>query len=158
MKKENRIPWLAALLIILASFRFETHTTATCWKYDGAASGLFVVVIIGIILLFNLTTHWVYYLLLTGKLQEKPRFRFDVLILVAIISQGIGYTARGNTTISPDGSSVPSWLFQWGQSPYNLPFVISVIALALLLRVHTIVKALAESRIAANKPTGNDSH
>jgi len=154
MKAKYRIPWLAILLIVLASFRFDKYTETLSLTYDGPAVGLFVVVIIGIFLLFKLTSLWADYLVYTGKIVERSRFRFDVLIAVGIIAPMIGYTARGTSITGPEGTSVPSWLFQWGQSEAKFAFILGIIALVLVIRVYTIVTSLVSRTSVSNRVGG----
>jgi hypothetical protein len=140
--KENVILAVGIVLVVLASFHFEANGLTWCSTYDGAHTGSGVLAVIGIVLLFKLTSLWAGILAARGRIPKKPNFPFDWLILAAILTNVIGYRASGEWITGIEDKRVPAWLFDYGQCELKGEFILSVIAIALLLRVYAITKAL----------------
>jgi hypothetical protein len=138
-----RIPAICVLLVALGSFRFERHTATSSISYDGPVVGTITASLIGLVLLFRLTSRWADYVVASGSVLARPRFRFDSLIVAAIILPAFGYTARGPAVIDMFGKPASLWLFEWGQNKFTPWFMLSLLLVALLLRVYAIVSALA---------------
>ncbi len=145
--REVRVPWFAVLLVVLASFRFERHNATSSLTYDGPVIGFGVVVIIGIVILFKLSSRWVDYLVLTGRISERPHFHYDALIVACIATMFTFYYC-GDLITGMTGQAVPSWVLESGQNEARLALILGIVGLALLLRVHTIMKAIVEERRA----------
>jgi hypothetical protein len=138
----NGVLVLSILFIVLASFHYETNEPTRSFLYDGAHSGIGILAIIGIVLLFKLTSLWADILANRERIARRPSFPFDWLILAAMLTNMIGYRASGEWFTGVEGKQVPSWLFDYGNCELKGEFVLSVIAIALLLRVYAIAKAL----------------
>ena len=141
-RKENVVLVWGVPLIVLASFSVKTNSPTSSMTLDGACAGIVVLAIVGIVLLFKVTSLWADILARKGWITRKPNFPFDYLILPAILTHALGYTAQGEWTTGMRGQYVPSWVFEFGQRELSVAFILCVIAMALLLRVYAITKAL----------------
>ena len=143
--KQNSLLGFGVLLIILTSFCFETNGKTSGGSYDGPGTGTALACIIGTVLLFKLVRIWADILVAQGRINERPRFYFDWLILAVIFIPSVGYVARGPDIVDWAGETKPSWLFKWGMSNSLEDYGLAVIALVFVLRVYAVAKALLEA-------------
>ena len=152
MKKHHII---AVILIALFSFHYESHGKYSSVNYDGTGSGIIIVSIIMIVLLFKLTSFWASILLKNNVISKLPVFKYDFLIILGAVLPAIGYTARGKTIVDTSGKSLPSWLFEWGKSDLKIYFILAIIGLTLLLRVYAILSAIIKEKELQQKNPGD---
>lgn len=148
--KQKWLLALGVLLIVLTAFSFETNSTTTSTHYDGPKQGAALAILTGVILLFKLVRLWADILVDRGTIAVRPKFYFDWLILAVLVIPSVGYAAAGEYIITATGESKPSWLFRWGTSEGKDAYILSVIALALLLRVYAVTRAILDTKPGTN--------
>ncbi len=152
MKTNNKTPFFAIGMILLACIRYEYNALDSKFTYDGFYIGIIVIAVVSIILGFKLTTAWSRILLNKGVISNCPKHRFDILLPIGIIAASIGYTARGSLIKGIHDKMVPEWLFEWGSRTLNGYFLITLIAFVLLLRVYEIVNSIEKESISNSQP------
>ena len=114
--KEKVLLAVGVILIVLASFRYETHSANTWTHYNGPTAGAGIAFLIGVVLLFKLIRLWADILVDRGRISQRPSFRSDWLILAVILAPALNYMAQGELIRTAAGELKPSWLFEWGPS------------------------------------------
>jgi hypothetical protein len=141
----RELPLVSILLVLLACIHYERNSYNVTETLPGLEAGIDCLAIIAIVLLFRIfnAVHEACYR--RGVIPERLRFRYDVLIPVAILAAGWQFHRQGTSIVNIDGKKVPETLFQWSNPKLNVAFIGAVIGVVFLLRVLALVRAIADA-------------
>jgi hypothetical protein len=146
----NRYPFASIALILIACIRFEYN--AANWRFfsPGLAGGLAVLAIVGIVVVFQIFNAAQEICLSKGLTQSRLRFKYDVLIPIAILAVVIKANWQGGDIQVMGDKQVPQWVFAWSDPHLDGAFILAVIGLALLLRILTLLRAIVRPSALAS--------
>lgn len=151
----KRYPLWAVFLILLACVHFEYHGQDWSLGFPGMIFGVAVLVIVGTVLFFRVFNRIQDICVARGLIGGPLHYRYDILIPVAVVAPLPACRNFGDVVQHGVNEGKFVWEFVWGVAVdgWLYPaFVASVIAVAFLLRVHTLLKTIAENEGSTGGP------
>jgi hypothetical protein len=97
---------------------------------------------VGIVVVFQIFNAAQEICLSKGLIQSRLRFKYDVLIPIAILAVMVKGNWQGADIQGMGDKQVPQWVFAWSDPHLDGAFILAVIGLALLLRILTLLRAI----------------
>jgi hypothetical protein len=144
----SHLPILSIVLVLFACIHYEMNTPTSNVTLPGLAAGIAVLAVIAMVLSFRIFNAAHDACFRKGLIPERLHFRYDALIPVAIVAPAFKAYWQGPLVKGMSGKDVPQWIFQWSDSNNDAMFACSVIGIVLLIRILTLVRAIAGPPIA----------
>jgi len=141
-RPKSKLPVIGIILILLACISYDHRGDGWELTVPGPIGGVVVCAIIAVVLLFRIMNRAEEACLARGLIKQLPPHKYDILISVTFLASLVGLRFHGGFLDPEAPTRLLKWEFEWAKRPDSAYFLAAVIGVVVLLRVHTLLRAI----------------